>query len=42
MEGTAELKSAGVEPAGFSRRLAAEADRLRSQAVAFFRTWLEE
>lgn len=37
-----ELEGAGVDPESFSRDLEADADRLRRQAVAFFRTWLEE
>jgi len=41
-EGTGDLEDAGLNPAEFNQRLADESDRLRNQAVAFFRTWLEE
>jgi GMP synthase (glutamine-hydrolysing) len=37
-----ELEGAGVDPESFARDLDADSDRLRRQAVAFFRTWLEE
>lgn len=42
MEGTAELEAAGVDYQTLTRRLSEDADRLRDQAVEFFRTWLEE
>lgn len=42
MEGTAELEAAGLDPDEFSQRLEVDAGRLRAQALAFFRTWLEE
>lgn len=42
MTGPEELEKAGLDPVPFSRDLDAQADRLRRQAVAFFRTWLEE
>jgi hypothetical protein len=41
-EGTADLEEAGLDPADFGRRLVDESERLRQQAVAFFRSWLEE
>ncbi|NNC93731.1 MAG: type 1 glutamine amidotransferase [Acidimicrobiia bacterium] len=41
-EGTGDLEDAGLDPAAFAQRLADESDRLRTQAVAFFRSWLEE
>jgi GMP synthase (glutamine-hydrolysing) len=41
-EGTADLEEAGLDPADFAQRLVDESDRLRQQAVAFFRSWLEE
>jgi GMP synthase (glutamine-hydrolysing) len=41
-EGSGDLEHAGLDPAEFERRLADESERLREQAVAFFRTWLEE
>ena len=41
-EGTGDLEDAGLDPAEFNQRLADESERLRAQAVAFFRTWLEE
>lgn len=40
--GTAELEEAGLDPGAFAARLDAERERLRAQAVRFFRTWLEE
>ena len=40
--GTDELEAAGLDPDGFAATLRADAGRLRTQAVAFFRTWLEE
>lgn len=40
--GTDEVVNAGLDPAAFADRLADDAGRLRAQAVAFFRTWLEE
>lgn len=40
--GTDELKASGVDPDDMARRISEEAPRLRRQAVAFFRTWLEE
>ena len=40
--GTEELESAGLDPDRFAEALRADAGRLRTQAVAFFRTWLEE
>ena len=40
--GTADLERAGIDPAAFAQRLADEKERLRAQAVAFFRSWLEE
>ena len=40
--GSEELREAGIDPEAFAETLRADADRLRSQAVAFFRTWLEE
>lgn len=42
MGGTAELEAAGVDPARLAATLRDEAGRLRAQAVAFFRAWLEE
>ncbi|MGI9647507.1 MAG: type 1 glutamine amidotransferase [Acidimicrobiia bacterium] len=42
MAGPEELKTAGLDPDHFAEGLDADADRLRRQAVAFFRTWLEE
>jgi len=41
-EGAGDLEKAGIDPAEFNQRLADESDRLRNQAVAFFRAWLEE
>jgi len=41
-EGSADLEDAGLDPADFAQRLADESERLRRQAVAFFRSWLEE
>lgn len=41
-EGTGDLEDAGLEPGEFADRLVQESERLRIQAVAFFRTWLEE
>ena len=41
-DGTAELEQAGVDPGELGARLDAESDRLRKQAVRFFRAWLEE
>lgn len=41
-EGPGDLQEAGLDPSEFSRRLADESDRLRAQAVSFFRSWLEE
>lgn len=40
--GTGALTAAGLDPQEFADRLAGEADRLRSQAVVFFRSWLQE
>ncbi len=40
--GTGDLVEAGVDPEELERRISTEASRLRSQAVAFFRSWLEE
>ncbi len=40
--GTDDLVEAGVDPDELERRITAEAARLRTQAVAFFRSWLEE
>ena len=37
-----ELAEAGLDPESFVRDLDADSERLRRQAVAFFRTWLEE
>jgi GMP synthase (glutamine-hydrolysing) len=42
MGGTAELEAAGVDPERIAATLREDADRLRTQAVAFFRAWLEE
>jgi GMP synthase (glutamine-hydrolysing) len=41
-EGSGDLEAAGLDPSEFSKRLADESERLRVQAVAFFRSWLEE
>lgn len=41
-EGSGDLEEAGLDPSEFSQRLADESERLRLQAVAFFRAWLEE
>ena len=40
--GTDELEAAGLDPERFAATVRAEAPRLRAQAVAFFRAWLEE
>lgn len=42
MAGTDDLVEAGVDPEAFSQRLTDESERLRDQAVSFFRAWLEE
>lgn len=41
-EGVGDLEDAGIDPTEFNQQLADESDRLRTQAVAFFRAWLEE
>lgn len=40
--GTSELSNAGLDPEAFHTRLVEDSDRLRKQAIAFFRSWLEE
>jgi GMP synthase (glutamine-hydrolysing) len=40
--GTGDLIEAGLDPEEFATRLATDSVRLRAQAVAFFRSWLEE
>lgn len=40
--GTGDLSGAGLDPEAFQQGLAEEQERLRKQAVAFFRSWLLE
>ena len=42
MAGPDELQDAGLDPDSFGQEIIAQAPRLRRQAVAFFRSWLEE
>ncbi len=41
-EGTDDLSEAGLDPSAFQGELDDDRERLRSQAVAFFRAWLNE
>ncbi len=41
-EGTDDLSEAGLDPSAFQGELDNDRERLRSQAVAFFRAWLNE
>ena len=41
-EGTDDLSEAGLDPSAFQGELDDDRERLRSQAVAFFRAWLDE